>query len=85
MTNVKRLVNMNIDINVNSANSLEDEEFSKSICETYVIDKQNWVSSWKYYIRIIKVDELVHMNLINDDKISQMLESFHMQLCNSND
>jgi len=41
MTDIKRLVNMSIDINVNSANSLEDEEFSESICETCVIDKQN--------------------------------------------
>ena len=35
MTDVKRLVNMSIDIDVNSANSLEDEESSESICETY--------------------------------------------------
>jgi len=41
MTDVKRLVNMSIDINVNSANSLEDEEFLELICETCVIDKQN--------------------------------------------
>ncbi len=39
MIDVKRLVNMNIDINVNSANSLEDEEFSESIYKTCVIDK----------------------------------------------
>ncbi len=70
MTDIKRLVNMSIDINVNSANSLKDEEFSESICETYVINKQNWVSSQKSHIKVIKVDELVYMNLINDDKIS---------------
>ncbi len=76
MTDVKRLVNMSININVNSANSLEDEEFSESICETYVIDKQNWVSSQKFHIRVIKVDELVHTNLVDDDKISQINEEF---------
>jgi len=70
MTDVKRLVNISIDINVNFANSLEDEEFSESICETYVIDKQNRASSRKPHIRVIKVDELVHTNLVDDDKIS---------------
>ncbi len=35
MTDIKRLVNMSIDISVNSANSLEDKESSESICETY--------------------------------------------------
>jgi len=76
MTDIKRLVNMSININVNSANSLEDEEFSESICETCVIDKQNQVSSRKSHIRVIKVDELVHMNLVDDDKISQINEEF---------
>ncbi len=76
MTDVKRLVNMSIDIDVNSANSLEDEEFSESICETCVIDKQNRVSSQKPHIRVIKVDELVHMNLVDDGKISQIDEEF---------
>ncbi len=41
MINVKRLVNMSINIDVNSANSLEDEEFSELICKTCVINKQN--------------------------------------------
>ncbi len=76
MTDVKRLVNMSININVNSANSLKDEEFSESICETYVIDKQNWVSSQKSHIRVIKVDELVHINLVDDGKISQIDEEY---------
>jgi len=67
---------MSIDIDVNSANSLEDEEFSESICETCVIDKQNRVSSQKPHIRVIKVDELVHMNLVDDGKISQIDEEF---------
>ncbi len=67
---------MSIDINVNSANSLEDEEFSESICETCVIDKQNRVSSRKSHIRVIKVDELIHTNLVDDDKISQIDEEF---------
>ncbi len=76
MINVKRLVNMSIDIDVNSANSLKDEEFSELICKTYVINKQNWISSRKSHIRVIKVDELVHMNLVDDDKIPQIDEEF---------
>ena len=76
MKNVKRLINMSIDINVNSANSLKDEEFSELICKTYVINKQNWSSSRKSHIRVIKVDELVHMNLVDDDKILQINKEF---------
>ena len=38
MINVKRLVNMSIDIDVNSTDSLENEEFSESICEICVIN-----------------------------------------------
>jgi len=45
MTDVKRLVNMSIDIDVNSINSLEEEEFLESICETCVLDKQHRASS----------------------------------------
>ena len=76
MTDVKRLVNMSINIDVNSTNSLENEEFSESICEICVIDKQNRMSSQKSHIRVIKADELVHMNLVNDDKISKIDEEF---------
>jgi len=76
MTDVKRLVNMSIDIDVNLIDSLKNEEFSESICEICVIDKQNKTSSRKPHIRIIKVDELVHSNLINDDKISKIDEEF---------
>jgi len=76
MTDVKRLVNMSIDIDVNSTDSLKNEEFSESICETCVIGKQNRTSSQKPHIRIIKVDELVHSNLVNDDKISKINEEF---------
>jgi len=76
MTDVKRLVNMSININVNSANSLEGEEFSELICETCVIDKQNRVSSRKPHIRVIKVDELVHTNLVDDGKILQINKEF---------
>ena len=76
MINVKHLVNMSIDIDVNFANSLEDEEFLESICKTYVINKQNWVSSRKSHIRIIKVNELVHTNLVDNDKILQINEEF---------
>ena len=76
MADVKRLVNMSIDINVNSANSLEGEEFSESICETCVIDKQNRASSRRPHIRVIKVGELIHTNLVNDGKIPQIDEEF---------
>ena len=41
MINIKRLVNISIDINVNSINSLENKEFSKLICKICVINKQN--------------------------------------------
>ncbi len=74
MTDVKRLINMNIDIDVNSTNSLENKKFSEIICEICVIDKQHKTSSWKSHIRVIKVDELVHMNLVDDDKISKINE-----------
>ncbi len=76
MINVKHLFNMSIDIDVNFANSLEDKEFLESICKTYVINKQNWVSSRKSHIRIIKVNELVHTNLVDNDKILQINEEF---------
>ncbi len=55
MTDVKRLVNMSIDIDVNSTDSLKNEEFSESICEICVIDKQNRTSSQKPHIKVIKV------------------------------
>ncbi len=76
MTDVKRLVNMSIDIDVNSTDSLKNEEFSESICEICVIGKQNRMSSRKSHIRVIKVDELVHSNLVDDDKISKIDEEF---------
>ncbi len=65
---------MNINIDVNSANNLERKESSESICEIYIINKQNKTSSWKSHIRIIKVDELIYTNLINDDKIFKINE-----------
>ncbi len=76
ITDVKRLVNMSIDIDVNSTDSLKNEEFSESICEICVIDKQNRTSSQKSHIRIIKVNELVHLNLVDDDKIFKINEEF---------
>ncbi len=76
MTDVKRLVNMSIDIDVNSTDSLKNEEFSESICEVCVIGKQNRTSSRKFHIRVIKVDELVHSNLVDDDKIFKIDEEF---------
>ncbi len=74
MTDVKRLINMSINIDVNSTNSLENKKFSEMICEICVIDKQHRTSSWKSHIRVIKVDELVHTNLVDDDKISKIDE-----------
>ncbi len=76
MTDVKHLVNMSINIDVNSTDSLKNEKFLESICEICVIDKQNRTSSRKSYIRVIKVDELVHLNLVDDDKISKINEEF---------
>ncbi len=76
MTDVKRLVNISININVNSTDSLKNEEFSELICEICVIDKQNRTSSWKLHIRVIKVNELVHLNLVDDDKIFKIDEEF---------
>ncbi len=76
MTDVKRLVNMSININVNSTDSLKNEEFSESICEICVINKQNRTLSRKSHIRIIKVNELVHSNLVNNDKIFKINEEF---------
>jgi len=76
ITDVKRLVNMSIDIDVNSTDSLKNEEFTESICEICVIDKQNRTSSQKSHIRIIKVNELVHLNLVDDNKIFKINEEF---------
>ncbi len=76
MTDVKRLVNMSIDIDVNSTDSLKNEESSELICKICVIDKQNRTSSRKSHIRVIKVNELVHSNLIDDDKIFKINEEF---------
>ena len=67
---------MSIDINVNSINSLEEREFSESICETCVLDKQHWASSQRSHIRVIKIDELIHLNLVDDDKILMIDEEF---------
>ncbi len=74
MTDVKHLVNMSINIDVNLTDSLENEESSELICEICVIDKQNRTSSWKSHIRVIKVNKLVHLNLVDDDKISKIDE-----------
>ena len=74
MTDVKRLVNMSIDIDVNSTNSLENKESPEMICEACAIDKQHRTSSRKPHIRAIKVDELVHTNLVGDGKISKIDE-----------
>jgi transposase InsO family protein len=71
MTDVKRLANMSIGIDVNSANSLENEESSESICETCVTGKQHRTPSRKPHIRATKIGELVHTDLVGDGKISK--------------
>ncbi len=71
MIDVKHLVNMSIEIEMNSVNRLEKQEFSESICETCVINKQHRTSSRKSHIRVIKINELVHINLVEDGKISK--------------
>ncbi len=76
MADVKRLANMSIDIDVNSADSLKNEESSESVCETCVIGKQNRTPSRKPHTRVIKVGELVHSNLVGDGKISKIDEGF---------
>ncbi len=76
MTDVKRLVNMSIDIDVNSINSLKEKEFSESICKTYVLNKQHWASSRRFHTRVIRINELIHLNLVNDDKILMIDEEF---------
>jgi hypothetical protein len=72
MADVKRLVNMSIGIDVDSANSLERKESPESVCEVCVIGKQNRTPSRKSHTRAIKVGELVHTNLAGDDKIPKI-------------
>ena len=67
MINVKRLINMSININVVSANLFEKQEFSDRVCEICFIDKQHRTSSRRSHIKIIKIDELMHINLVDDD------------------
>ncbi len=76
MTDVKRLINMSINIDVNLTNSLENKKSSEMICEICVINKQHKMLSWKSHIKVIKVNKLVYMNFINDDKISKIDEEF---------
>ncbi len=72
MTDVKRLANMSIGIDVDSADSLKNEESPESVCEVCVIGKQNRTPSRKPHTRVIKVGELVHSNLAGDGKISKI-------------
>ena len=69
MTDVKRLANMSTGIDVDSADSLENEESPESVCEACAIGKQNRTSSRKPHIRVTKVGELVHSNLVGGGKI----------------
>jgi len=71
MADVKRLVNMSIGIDVDSANSLEGEESPESVCGACAIGKQNRAPSRKPHTRATKVGELVHTDLVDDGKILQ--------------
>lgn len=85
MTDVKRLVNISINIDVNSINSLKEIKFSELICETCVLNKQHWASSQRFHIRVIKINELIHLNLVNDDKILMIDEEFRYIVIMIND
>jgi len=76
MADVKRLANMSIGIDVNSADSLENEESPESVCEACAIGKQNRTPSRKPHTRATKVGELVHSNLVGGDKIPKTDEGF---------
>ena len=65
---------MSIDIDVVSANLLEKQESSNRICKTCLIDKQHRTSSKRSHIKIIKIDELMHIDLVDDDQISEIIE-----------
>jgi len=69
MADVKRLANMSIGIDVDSANSLENEESPESVCGACAIGKQNRTPSRKPHIRATKIGELVHTDLAGGGKI----------------
>jgi len=76
MADVKRLANMSTGIDVDSADSLENEESPESVCEACAIGKQNRTPSRKPHTRAIKVGELVHSDLVGDGKIPKIDEGF---------
>jgi len=76
MADVKRLANMSIGIDVDSANSLESKESPESVCEACAIGKQHRTPSRKPHTRATKVNELVHTNLAGDGKIPKTDEEF---------
>ena len=67
---------MSIGIDVNSANSLEGGESSESICEACALDKQHRAPSRRSHTRAIRIDELIHSNLVDDGKILMIDEEF---------
>jgi transposase InsO family protein len=69
MADVKRLANMSTGIDVDSANSLENEESPESVCGACAIGKQNRTPSRKPHTRATKVGELVHSDLAGGGKI----------------
>ncbi len=69
MADVKRLANMSTGIDVDSANSLENEESPESVCGACAIGKQNRTPSRKPHTRATKAGELVHTDLAGGGKI----------------
>ena len=72
MADVKRLANMSIGIDVDSANSLENKESPEMVCGACAIGKQHRTSSRKPHTRAIKVGELVHTDLAGGGKIPKI-------------
>jgi len=69
MADVKRLANMSTGIDVDSANSLENEESPESVCGACAIGKQHRTPSRKPHTRATKIGELVHTDLAGGGKI----------------
>ena len=65
---------MSTDINSALADSLEIREFSEQVCESCIIDKQHRTSSRIPHTRVIKIDELVHIDLADGDNIFKIIE-----------
>jgi hypothetical protein len=69
MADVKRLANMSTGIDVDSANSLENQESPESVCEACAIGKQHRTPSRRPHTRATKIGELVHTDLAGGGNI----------------